>query len=130
MKSIFWADFATEDETLDTIRRVFNSQKYLLDTHSAVAWNVAEKYQNATGDHRPLVVVSTASPYKFSPSVLQALGKRLNDMDEFKMLERLHEISEIPIPKHFVDLKSAAEIHTSICEKNEMEFRVERFANP
>ena len=130
LKSIFWADFAAEDETLDTIRRVFNYQKYLLDTHSAVAWNVAEKYQNATGDHRPLVVVSTASPYKFSPSVLQALGKRLNDMDEFKMLERLHEISEIPIPKHFVDLKSAAEIHTSICEKNEMEFRVERFANP
>ena len=128
LNSIFWAEFASEDETFATIKKVFDEHQYLIDTHTAVAWNVAEKYQAATNDKSEMVVVSTASPYKFASSVLKSLGRYMNDMSEFTMIDRLHEISHMQIPQNFIELKNARELHTKICDKNEMKNLVEKFA--
>ena len=71
----FWAGCCGEADTKDTIRRVWEDHGYLTDTHTAVAWNVAEQYRAAVGGDRPLVVLSTASAYKFPAAVLEALGE-------------------------------------------------------
>ena len=71
----FACGFCDDEGTKKTIAKLFAEKQYLLDTHTAVAWNVAEHYREKTDTKRPLVVVSTASPFKFCRSVLEALGE-------------------------------------------------------
>ena len=73
--SEFACGFCGDEDTEKTIAQLFAEQGYLLDTHTAVAWNVAGQYRTKSGSDRPLVVVSTASPFKFCRSVLEALGE-------------------------------------------------------
>ena len=73
--SEFACGFCGDEDTEKTIAQLFTEQGYLLDTHTAVAWNVAGQYRTKSGSDRPLVVVSTASPFKFCRSVLEALGE-------------------------------------------------------
>ena len=72
----FYGNYATEEETADTIRRFFEENQYVLDTHTAVAADVYKKYMEETKDSRPAVIVSTASPYKFTRSVMTAIDKK------------------------------------------------------
>lgn len=71
--SAFFGAWVDEQETMETIRRIYNDNSYLLDPHTAVAWRACEKYRLVTSDDRYAVVVSTASPYKFSGSVYEAV---------------------------------------------------------
>ena len=71
----FACGFCDDKGTKQTIAKLFSKKNYLLDTHTAVAWNVAESYRETSGAKNPLVVVSTASPFKFCQSVLEALGE-------------------------------------------------------
>ena len=92
---------------------------YLCDTHTAVGWQVAENYVNHTGDKTPMVVLSTASPYKFPAAVLSAIGGDTSG-DEFDQMERLSEITGVPIPKNLTGLKELPELHTGVIGKEEM----------
>ena len=127
IQELFWAGWTDEDGTKETIRRVFDGKRYALDPHTAVAWDVAEQYVKETGDHHAMVVVSTASPYKFNASVLEAIGENTQGMDEFQMLDRLLEKSGLPIPHGLDSLRTAKEIHRDICDKTEMEEAVYNF---
>ena len=91
--------FADENETAATIRKYFTEYGYLADTHTSVALSAAEKYIAETGDRTPMVVASTASPYKFAADVCASLGmeKPEDDLDALDMLKKATG-TEIPYP--------------------------------
>ena len=115
----FWGDYADDAATFAAISRVWKEHGYLCDTHTAVGWQVAENYVNQTGDKTPMVVLSTASPYKFPAAVLSAIGGDTSG-DEFEQMERLSEITGVPIPKNLTGLKKLPELHTGVIGKEEM----------
>ena len=124
----FWAAFADDRATEEEIRAVYERTEYTLDTHTAVAYRAAEDYRRETGDARPMVVLSTASPYKFGASVLHALGEDTAQMDEFAQMERLHARSKMEIPVRLAALRRAAVLHEGVCEKDGMRAAVLSFA--
>ena len=115
----FWAGFCDDALTRQTIARVWQEQHYLCDTHTAAGWAVAEQYVQATGDERPMVVLSTASPYKFPAAVLSSLTD-CEESDEFKLLQRLSELTGTPIPENLRDLDKKTRLHNTVLEKEEM----------
>ena len=115
----FWAGCCGDEGAQQTIAKVWQENHYLCDPHTATGWAVAEDYVNQTGDHRPMVVLSTASPYKFPAAVLSAIGGDCSG-DEFEQMERLEEISGIPIPKNLAGLREKEERHTDVIEKEAM----------
>ena len=115
----FWAGYCTDAEASATIKSVWEQQNYLCDTHTATAWNVAEQYVAQTGDARPMVVLSTASPYKFPAAVLSALGENA-ETDEFDMMEQLCQKTGVAIPQNLQGLKTRKERHTGVIAKSAM----------
>ena len=128
LRENFWAAFSSDMMTGEEIRIVCERTNYTLDTHTAVAYRVAEDYRRETGDMRPMIVLSTASPYKFGVSVLQALGKDTDGLDEFTLMECLHERSGVPIPPRLAALRTAPVRHEEVCEKDGMRDAVLDFA--
>ncbi len=115
----FWAGYCDDAAAKETIARVFREQGYLCDTHTATGWAVAEQYVAETGDDRPMVVLSTASPYKFPAAVLSALeGETL--LDEFDQMEHLQAITGVQIPGNLKGLRQKEERHTGVIEKQTM----------
>ena len=115
----FWAGCCDDAGAAQTIGRVFSEKGYLCDPHTAAGWAVAEDYVNQSGDRRPLVVLSTASPYKFPRAVLEAIGGDLSG-DEFTLMERLEAMSGMPLPKNLAGLRGKPERHTGVINKEEM----------
>ena len=115
----FACGFCDDEGTKKTIAKLFAEQKYLLDTHTAVAWNVAESYRAKTDAKRPLVVVSTASPFKFCRSVLEALGET-----EFApgtgIISQLAGKTGIAAPAPLAGLAGKAVRFTDVTGKDEM----------
>ena len=97
---------------------MYEKHNYLMDTHTAVAWNVAEQYRAAGGD-RPMVILSTASAYKFPEAVLQAIGSE-PAADEFDTMERLAEKSGTPIPANLAGLREREVLHKDVIAKDEI----------
>ena len=115
----FWAGCCDDAGARAAIGKVFKDHGYLCDPHTATGWAVAEDYVNRTGDTRPMVVLSTASPYKFPAAVLEAIGGDMSG-DEFAQMERLEALSGMPIPKNLSGLKEKAERHTGVIDKEAM----------
>ena len=115
----FGAGFCDDTKGADAIARVFKEQGYLCDTHTAAGWAVAEDYVNQTGDTRPMVVLSTASPYKFPKAVLAAIGGD-TDGDEFTLMERLEALTGVKIPCNLSGLRQKPERHTGVIDKEDM----------
>lgn len=127
LDKIFYADFATEEETSETIKNIYDEFKYLVDTHTAVAISVAEKYRKKTNDYSPMLVASTASPFKFTTSVLNALGKSAENLDDFAQLDELGFLSRRRVPKNLDNLNRAKILHENVCDKEEMTEQVLKF---
>ncbi len=115
----FWAGFCDDAQASKTIGKVWKEQNYLCDTHTATGWAVAEDYVEKTGDDRPMVVLSTASPYKFPAAVLTAL-EGAQDLDEFAMMDRLQAVTCFPVPQNLSGLQEKKELHTGVIEKDKM----------
>ncbi|MBR4863797.1 MAG: threonine synthase [Oscillospiraceae bacterium] len=115
----FWAGCCDDAQARKTIAKVFREQNYLCDTHTAAGWAVAEEYTEKTGDTRPMVVLSTASPYKFPAAVLSAL-ENADGMDEWAQMERLEALTGVPVPKNLQGLQTKKELHTTVIPKEEM----------
>ena len=115
----FWAGCCDDDGAATAIGKVWQEQHYLCDPHTACGWAVAEDYVNQTGDKRPMVVLSTASPYKFPAAVLSAIGGNETG-DEFDQMEQLSQITGVAIPKNLATLRGKAERHTGVIDKEEM----------
>ena len=115
----FWAGCCDDAQAAATIAKVWSEQNYLCDPHTAAGWAVAEEYVRETGDNRPMVVLSTASPYKFPAAVLEAIGGDLSG-DEFDQMERLSAITCVAIPENLATLRGKAERHLGVINKEDM----------
>lgn len=128
IQQTFWADWTADADTEACIADVYEKDHYVADPHTAVAWSVAEKYQQATGDAHHMVVVSTASPYKFNGSVLDALGVKTAGVDEFTLLDELQAKNSDPIPEGLASLHRKEVRHDGVCAPASMEKAVMAFA--
>lgn len=113
IQEVFWSDFACDDETVDTIRATYNRDGYLLDTHTAVAKRVHDKYVQATGDRTKTIIASTASPFKFAASVARAVfaDEVVAAADEFALLEVLSRHCRLPVPPGLRNLAARPILH-------------------
>ena len=123
----FVGGFAEEPEVFKTIRDLKEEAGYVLDPHTAVASAVYKQYAEKTGDTRKTVVASTASPYKFAPNVMKALGYDVEHQDVFEVIDQLSEISGVPEPRAIREVRNAAIRHSEVCEISEMKKMVEDF---
>ncbi len=115
----FWAGCCDDAQGAAAICRVWKEFGYLCDTHTASGWAVAEDYVNQTGDRRPMVVLSTASPYKFPKAVLAAIGGDTAG-DEFALMEHLQSLTAVRVPKNLSGLREKPERHLCVIGKEEM----------
>ncbi len=122
----FEAGFATETDTAECIRRVYERTGYVLDTHTAVAAYVCEQYQRKNGDSGKCVVASTASPYKFAKSVMTAIDSKYEAEDDFALLNKLPSVSGVDLPQAIKDILDAKVLHTLECDKNQMKELVKK----
>ena len=120
IRDLFAAGCCDDEATAKTIGEVYNTCNYLCDTHTAVAVNVYEEYRKQTGDTAPAVIASTASPFKFSAAVLDAVSDGEKPADEFSMVEELQTKTGNHAPAQLLALKGATPRFTGICTKEEM----------
>lgn len=119
IKAQFACGCCDDNETEQTIRDTYEKYGYLSDTHTAVAIKVCEDYLNETGDKTPTVIASTASPYKFSHSVLEALKQGdISSDNEFDMVHELEQLTGIKAPAQLAGLKDKAVRFDNVCEKD------------
>ena len=123
----FYGGFATEEETAKAIKDLFEKTGYLIDTHTAVASCVYNKYVENTGDKTVTVIASTASPYKFTRSVMSALGKNDESADDFELADRLSEISKVDIPEAVTSIREAKIRHDKVVDKDALADAVRDF---
>ena len=119
IQSQFWAACCDDARAAEIIGRVYKEDGYLCDPHTASGWAAAEDYVTETGDNRPMVVLSTASPYKFPAAVLTAIGGDTSG-DEFTQMARLSQITGVPVPKNLASLQGKPEKHTQVIDKDKM----------
>ena len=130
IQSTFNAGFASEDEVNETIKNHFDEYNYLCDTHTAVAVKVYDNYVAETKDDIPTVIDSTASPYKFSKSVLSAvLNGNTPDLDEFSMVDKLNEVTSAAVPAPLANLKDKEVRFNHVCDKENMSEMVFKLLN-
>ncbi len=119
LKDEFCAGFCNDDETKAAIHSVYEKYSYTCDTHTAVAVKVYNDYKAATGDTTKTIIASTASPYKFSAAVLEAVQNGKSDLDEYAMIDKLAELSKMPVPAALADLKNKPERFSDVISKEE-----------
>lgn len=119
--SDFEAGYATESEVQAKIADVYKKTGYVMDTHTAVAASVYEKYQASSKDEKKTVIASTASPYKFSRSVMTAIDPRYEGLEEFDLVDALEVISNVEIPNAVEEIRDAKILHTLECDADKME---------
>ena len=119
IQSLFWAAYCDDARAEEIMGRVYREFGYLCDPHTASGWAAAEDYVKETGDNRPMVVLSTASPYKFPAAVLKAIGGDLSG-SEFDQMKRLETLSGVPTPKNLSSLEGKPEKHTGVINKEDM----------
>ncbi|MBQ6005238.1 MAG: threonine synthase [Selenomonadaceae bacterium] len=128
LDKIFHAEYVSEDDTRLFIKRIYDSFKYLIDTHTAVSICALSKYSGRTNDLTPVLNASTASPYKFTGAVLEALEKSAEGVDDLDQLALLNKVTNSKIPKNLAALSAAQILHSDVCDKDEMPERVLKFA--
>ena len=118
----FYGGFCDDKNTEATIHEMFEQDKYLCDTHTAVAINVYKQYVEETGDKTPSVIASTASPYKFSKAVLEAVEPNATLPEtEFDMVDELHKVSGAEVPAPLANLKNKTARFSDVTEVSDME---------
>ena len=124
--SDFYGNYATEAEDAATIKKLYEDTGYVIDTHTAVAATVYEKYKKETGDDTVTVIASTASPYKFTRSVMDAIDLKYDSMTDFELVDELSKISNVAVPQAIEDIRTAPVLHDTVCEVNEMSSSVKK----
>ena len=124
----FYGNYASEEETAEAIRTLYEKTGYILDTHTAVAASVYGKYKAETKDEQTATVIaSTASPFKFSRSVMDAIDPKYDAMEEFELIDELSKIGNVKIPNAIEEIRNAPVRHKATCEVDEMPKVVKEF---
>jgi len=123
----FYGNYASEAETADMIKSLYEKTGYVIDTHTAVAATVYKKYQQESGDCAKTVIASTASPYKFTRSVMNAIDEKYDTMDDFALVDELSRIGKVAVPQAIEEIRKAEVRHKTVCEVEEMPAVVKQF---
>ena len=110
----FYGNFATEADTASTIKKLYGESGYVIDTHTAVSTYVYDQYKSATNDETATVIASTASPFKFVRSVMEAIDSKYAAMEDFTLIDELSKIANVPVPKAIEDIRSAPVLHDQV----------------
>ena len=116
----FYGNYATKDEIFKDINRLYHEEKYLMDTHTAVAHTVLRKYKNESKDYKQSLIIATASPDKFPRSICSALGIDVKNSSDFQVLNILNSYTKIPIPENLRNLDSKPILHKAVCKKEDI----------
>ncbi len=118
--SDFYGNYADEQETAKQIAALQKACGYVIDPHTAVASAVAQKYKNETGDETKMLIASTASPYKFTRSVMNAIDADTADMSDFALADALHDLTGVAIPPAIEEIRTAPVTQDNVCDKEDM----------
>lgn len=116
----FYGNYATIEECYKAISDMYKEEGYLMDTHTAVAKVVYDKYVKETGDNKKVLIASTASPYKFPRSICNALGMDVKDCDDFEVVNKLFQETNVEIPTNLKDLDKKEILHDEVWDKDKM----------
>lgn len=125
----FYGNYADEKETAEAIKALYEKTGYVIDTHTAVAASVYKKYVADTQDTKTTVIASTASPYKFARSVMNAIDPKYDALDEFQLVDELVKISNTEEPNAVKEIRTAPVRHNNVCAVDEMEKTVKQWLN-
>jgi len=120
----FYGGFAPQEESRQFIKEIFEESKYLIDPHTAVAYAVYKKYVKETGDKTKTVIVATASPFKFTKSVMESIDNWYKKFDDFELIEKMSDLAQISIPSGIRDIEKKPIRHKMVCEKGEMRAKI------
>ncbi|MCR5215555.1 MAG: threonine synthase [Lachnospiraceae bacterium] len=124
----FYGNYTSEAETAETIKDLYEKTGYVIDTHTAVAANVYKKYVKETKDTKKTVIASTASPFKFARSVMDAIdAKKYDSLSDFELVDELSKVANVAVPKAVEELRTAPVRHNTVCEVNEMTDEIKKF---
>ena len=123
----FYGNFASEAETATEIRRLYEKCGYVIDPHTAVASAVYGKYVAETGDHKTTVIASTASPFKFTRSVMDAIDTKYDVMGDFELVDELSKIAKVKVPGAIEEIRTAPILHDTQCDVDKMKDTVKSF---
>ena len=126
----FYGNYASEKETAEEIAEVYKKTGYIMDTHTAVASRVYRKYVAESGDQTKTVIASTASPYKFTRSVMDAIdAEKYKGMGDFELVDALSELSGVKVPQAIEEIRTAPVLHKNVVETEDMPKIVKQFLN-
>ena len=124
----FYGNYTSEAETAEVIRALYEKTGYVIDTHTAVAAGVYGKYKKDTGDvDTKTVIASTASPFKFTRSVMDAIDHKYDSMSDFELVDELSRIANVAVPQAIEEIRNAKVLHDTVCEVDEMPQVVKNF---
>ncbi len=123
----FYGNFATEAEAAERIRTLYEDCGYIIDTHTAVAAAVYAKYKKDTGDGTKTVIASTASPFKFTRSVMEAIDPKYSSGEDFELVDELAKLGNIAVPGAIEEIRTAPVVHKTVCERTQMKMIVKNF---
>ncbi|MFQ9934165.1 MAG: threonine synthase [Lachnospiraceae bacterium] len=123
----FYGNYSTEKETAEVIKSIYDKTGYVIDTHTGVAAEVYKKYVADTNDCTKTIIASTASPFKFTRSVMNAIDSKYDSMGDFELADELSKIANVEIPKAISEIRDAKVLHDTVCEVGEMENVVKKF---
>lgn len=123
----FVGGYASEEECFAMIKALYDEFGYVIDTHTAVAAAAYKKYRKETDDQTKTIIASTASPYKFTRSVMKAIDSKYDSMEDFALVDELSKLSNTSVPKAIEEIRTAPVLHDTICEKDEMKAVVKKF---
>ncbi|MGB6370794.1 MAG: threonine synthase [Atribacterota bacterium] len=125
----FYGGFAPQEESRQCIKEIFEKSEYLIDPHTAVAYAVYKKYIKETGDKAKTVIIATASPFKFTKSVMESIDNRYKKFDDFELIEKMSDLAQVPIPPGIRDIEKKFIRHKIVCEKEEMKTKITEILN-
>lgn len=125
----FYGNYADESETAAVIKKIYEDCGYVIDTHTAVAAAVYEKYKAETGDNTKTVIASTASPFKFTRSVMNAIDAKYDSMTDFALVDELSKLANVKVPQAIEDIRTAPVVHDKQCDVDQMQAVVREFLN-
>ncbi len=116
----FYGNYASEEETAQMIASLYRKTGYIIDTHTAVAAKVYEKYKAETNDRTKTVIASTASPFKFTKAVMRAIDEKYAAQEDLALADTLSELGGVKIPEAIEEIRTAPVRHDRVCEKEDM----------
>lgn len=124
----FYGNYTKEDETAEVIRDLYEKTGYIIDTHTAVAAGVYQKYKKDTLDaDMKTIIASTASPFKFTRSVMNAINAKYDQMSDFELVDELSRIGNVAVPQAIEEIRNAKVLHDTVCAVEEMPRIVKKF---